>query len=608
MTDRIPLKVVGESELTAFRERLTGDYGLKLLHETETGVLAVLPVGTGKSRWLGEVAVAALQGGEYDVVVVLAPRRDILGELAGRLSAVVSPFIFRPRPRQRCGALDAAWAEMEQLGCGALAREDLCSGCPRRQGCFWPRQHADLKGAKLVLATQQHLAVNPALVGDIARRTGAKRLLLLVDESDLLLRPADRTVTADAQQQFVEAQRAISPAIASRRYAVEWLHLSEVWAAASTSDLRSGRWAFPPIESAWAVAVQRAGRKLFGTGFRFLGYEAAAFARSDAASRERSSDGLRFAVVPDLGHKFMVFSGSVAPELVRYRLDPDHRREPPLSPFTELKVEHPGTRWYNLRANLGAAKFFASNAPQVLDFFAEKIADNIRNGRRTLLISRKQFAGMCANHLRRRLGQLDVGPVRLVLKNWKKADLVDPRTLPLITYGISGVNLFENHDAAYCLNSFYTAAEAVTAAVNDLNPTNSRSIVTLGWAGDPPVHVADVGPDAAGSILPALAGWVLDQKEADVAMQAVGRVRPFTRPREVITFQRGRLPGVRYDLEFTTLAQARSFFGIAPRRQADRERKAETARRLRRKGLTIVAVAEAVGVSLSTAKRYLRGS
>jgi hypothetical protein len=41
-----------------------------------------------------------------------------------------------------------------------------------------------------------------------------------------------------------------------------------------------------------------------------------------------------------------------------------------------------------------------------------------------------------------------------------------------------------------------------------------------------------------------LAQPTLEFKEHGVVVQAVGRVRPFTRPREVITFQMAELPGV----------------------------------------------------------------
>ena len=68
-------------------------------------------------------------------------------------------------------------------------------------------------------------------------------------------------------------------------------------------------------------------------------------------------------------------------------------------------------------------------------------------------------------------------------------------------------------------------------------------------------------------------------------VQAVGRVRPFTRPREVITFQAGALPEVRYTREFRTIAQARSHFAVPTRRRSEAESRADEARRLKALGL-----------------------
>jgi hypothetical protein len=77
-------------------------------------------------------------------------------------------------------------------------------------------------------------------------------------------------------------------------------------------------------------------------------------------------------------------------------------------------------------------------------------------------------------------------------------------------------------------------------------------------------------PDAREPITQPIAQQVLIQKENDAIVQAVGRVRPFTRPREVITFHAGELPGVRYTLEFHSLEQARNYFKILTPTQATR--------------------------------------
>ena len=62
-------------------------------------------------------------------------------------------------------------------------------------------------------------------------------------------------------------------------------------------------------------------------------------------------------------------------------------------------LSHPATRWYNIASIAGAAKYFARNARAILDFFAVMIARNIGEGRRTLLVAKKAFRGLCAEHL-----------------------------------------------------------------------------------------------------------------------------------------------------------------------------------------------------------------
>jgi DNA-binding NarL/FixJ family response regulator len=96
------------------------------------------------------------------------------------------------------------------------------------------------------------------------------------------------------------------------------------------------------------------------------------------------------------------------------------------------------------------------------------------------------------------------------------------------------------------------------------------------------------------------------QKEADVVVQAVGRVRPFTRPREVITMHMGELPGVRYHLEFRNLSKARAFFDVPTASEAALMTKVEQVARLRAMGHSQKAIAIKMNVSLSSVKRYIR--
>jgi hypothetical protein len=388
-----------------------------------------------------------------------------------------------------------------------------------------------------------------------------------------------------------------------------WRHLVELLTEASTPDLQWGDWRFPLPDRSWSVAVQRAGQQAAGAAYRHLEYDLRAFERCDPGSQERLPNGdLRYAKRFELDGHFIVFSGTTARELVRYRLDPNHRRPPLASPFEDLRFEHPGTRWYNIASMRGAAKYFHGGAPSILDLFAEKVARNIREGKRTLLIARKKFRRRCAEYLPGRLQELGVGRVSVVTGGWGKVDLTDPRTLPLINYGISGVNLFEDFDAAYCLSSYYIPAATVAEVLYDIDPTADRFLLEIrrstGWPPQRRAHVAL--PDNRETILPRVAQCLLDQMEAGVVVQAVGRVRPFTRPREVITFQEGSFPGVQYVHHFDSFDQARAYFGIQTRRQADYEVRAAQAQRLKAAGLSNRRIAQELGVSLPTIKRYLR--
>jgi hypothetical protein len=602
--------VAGDEALAEFRRGLTGPAALQLLRAANGRLLVQLAVGVGKSEWLVVTAAAALAGGGHDLVVVLVPRWDVLDEVRGRLRARgVEPVVLTPRPRRRCGALDAGWAEYEGAGCALLGREELCGDCPRRRGCPWPGQYRRLRGARLVLTTQARLAIDPGFVRHLRRLAGASRPLVLLDESDFLVRGAERTVARADFDNFLAAQDAALAAHPAAPPAWQsWRGLTEVVARAPTADLQAGDWAFPAVGPRWALAVQRAGRALAGPGFRFLGHELGAFADSDRWSRERRADGgLRFAVPPALGDDFVVYSGSIARELVRYRIDPDHRRAAVVSPFEGVRFEHPATRWYNIASLEGTASHFPGNAPRVLDFFAQKIAQNIAAGRRTLLVCRKKFRPLCAGGLRRRLARLGVGKARVVTGGWARHDLSDPRTLPLITYGVCGVNVFEDFEAAYCLTGYYAHAAAVSQAVHDLESSPERYPVLLETAGRPPRRRARVElPDCRETIVPRVAELVLAQKEADVVVQAVGRVRPFTRPREVVTFQAGELPGVRAAAEFASLARARRYFGVPTAKQAEVGERVGRALALRAAGWSNRQVAEALGVSVATVKRYVK--
>jgi hypothetical protein len=254
----------------------------------------------------------------------------------------------------------------------------------------------------------------------------------------------------------------------------------------------------------------------------------------------------------------------------------------------------------------GAAEFFQDNACRLLDFFAALVARNIEEGKRTLLVSRKCFLPWCRSALQRRLQDLVGSPMEIVTGDWDQHDLAAPGGVALINYGVSGINLFEQFEAAYCLNSYYVPPQAIAGAVQDIESSKYRYPFSIVTDGNPPRRRVTVEiPTNIEPITRRIAQLVLDQKEAEVVIQAVGRVRPFTSPREVITQHCSDLPGVPSLFEFRTLSQARDFFLVKTPKQARIEERRQQAAALRASGCQLKVIAACLKVSLATVKRDL---
>ena len=297
-----------------------------------------------------------------------------------------------------------------------------------------------------------------------------------------------------------------------------------------------------------------------------------------------------FVSSPVLGDRTVFFAAGLSADFLRRQL----RIERVAEPFASVLCQHRETRFYNVRSLLGAASRFGSNHPQILDLFALLLLRNISAGRRTLLVSRKHLKRCLlprattdtvgvSSHDRRE--QRRVGNVH------RSGDApVDPLR------DLGGQNSFESFDAVYCLNSYYLDETILREVVADSEPDELRF----------PVAVRPVGPDRlriAGTFElrhrfssgDRIARAYHHQLEAMKVIQAVGRVRFATRPREVITFQCGELPGVVLTAEFRNLREARKHFAILSGSEFDRRSQEREIHRLRDEGLTVGEIGLVIG-------------
>src|SRR5690606_6934609 len=149
--------------------------------------------------------------------------------------------------------------------------------------------------------------------------------------------------------------------------------------------------------------------------------------------------------------------------------------------------------------------------------------------------------------------------------------------------------------------------QAIESALADLDPIDGGWRVSIRTYRNGN-RVAEVdNPAAKYTLVPSLAQDILDQKEADVIVQAIGRVRPFTKPREIITFHCGKLPTISFHAELDSLARVRVYFDILSRRDAERKKLAARiafAQRMDAEGASLGQIAAELGVSKRTVSRY----
>ena len=214
-------------------------------------------------------------------------------------------------------------------------------------------------------------------------------------------------------------------------------------------------------------------------------------------------------------------------------------------------------------------------------------------------MAKQCFVEMCAEGMERRLREIGIRSPIVI--NGTSGD----SGIPLITYGTVGTNLYEDYDCAYCLCGYYVNEGIVNEVLQDILASDGQIPIRIRFEGMPRrrragvLHTRDRVYDVHD-----LAQLALNQQETDVVFQAVGRVRPYTRAREVITFQCAEHPQLSYTQEFNDLKGARQYFQLADRRARRRAETEEQIKAAKRSGLSPTEAAQRIGVSSRTVRRY----
>ena len=554
-----------------------------------------------------QVANIAANGSEYDLMVMLLPRRELIDSqpMIQARPPGLKVVNLRPRPSRRCGREnDKKWNIFHKCGLGLLGKHTICRKCRKRKGCFWPGQYSDgLKGADVMFGTQTHLAYNPSFLSWVKIYSGANRVLALLDEAHFLAYNRRRFITARHLVYYMDAVRTYLTGSRSKNIKkyLETLRKIEI---ASTKGLRA-KWSMPSLYPNQHLAIQEAGWNTFGKVFRFLGFDLGGLAKARPLTRQKNPDGsIGFTASPiAIEGDVVVYSGTVNPKFASFRLESDFE-----VPFAGYRFLHHGTRWYNLASKIGMLTNFDKNSPQILDFFAGLIARRLEKGRSCLAVCKKDKFVECIRGLEERIRELEHPEAQVLPGELYRPQHHGISAIPVITYGRVGLNTFEHIDCAYCLNGYYVNDRIVNSVLQDVLADEFWINICISTKGLPRRRTAGAAdPKYRKLITHELAPLALEHSEMDVVLQAVGRVRPYTKPREVITFQCAAHPKLDYDAEFDNLEEARSYFGVQKRRDRMVSQNINRAKQARAAGMIRMDIAAMLGVSPRTVSRYLNG-
>jgi hypothetical protein len=347
------------------------------------------------------------------------------------------------------------------------------------------------------------------------------------------------------------------------------------------------------------LAIQNAGQQIFGSRFRYLAPDLELLNSPITTGQWR--DGSIFEIVVRIdttGSDVVVTAPYLAPEIVEERL-----ARPVTSLFSDVVFRHSKSRILNIADPIGTATTLScpEHFNRVVDFFLALTLRNARHALRTVLVTRKKFLDRVKGRIEGVSAALG-RPLKCVLASSEKAfEDCKPEEIALINYGILGVNSLQSFDALYCIGGYYARSDHLNAVYQQSLPPSMRMPIGVRMEGRRRrAYAADRTFTTRYHARRAEATRRLIERH--VVLQAIGRVRPFTSPAEIIVFQCDDLSAELGSIEeFTSLAAARRMLHVPTLARLRRAARGEQIRTLCDDGKSLRAVAPQFGISVSTA-------
>jgi hypothetical protein len=604
------IRVIDECQLQSFRDRELAPARLyEQIPDDDSVALVDLPPGVGKSRAAqGLVRYALAQ--DHDLVVYVAPTRAIIAELdVTRHLPPGSIVVLEPRPGELCGDADPAWKDLERSGCAALGKATLCKPCAHRDAnggdCCWPDQLDRIGvGTRCVVLTEQYLFLNPLLIRQIRKQAKSHRQLLILDEALFINTAIVRCFTRTEIERFREALNTVQDSAGGGEAGIQaWLEGLD-FLLDSEVELRALRRFLSSRLRFNVLPTQQAGRESFGSDFRYLASELELLNSGVTTGQWRDGDNFEIVVrVETSGSDVVVMAPYLSPEIVEERLS-----RPVTLVFPNLVFRHSETRILNIADPIGTARTLccSDHFNRVVDFFLALALRNAARGLRTVLVTRKKFISRVTARIQGISAALNRPLQCVIASDGKPFDSCEPHEIAVINYGIVGINSLQSFYGLYCIGSYYARADHLNDVYQQSLSPDTRMPIAIRIEGRRRrVYAADQQFNTRYHARRAEATHRMIERR--VVLQAIGRVRPFTSPAEVILFQCDDLAAELGSIEeFPSLGAARRSLGVPRLRQMKRAALGETIRTRQNDGESLRAIAAALGISPSTASLAAR--
>lgn len=601
-------KLITEKELGAYRcTQLAPDHVLARLPGKDAVLLFNEPPGLGKTT-LGHGLIGAALQSDFDLVVFVAPTRAILDELANHPDLGVAKdniVVLKPRPRLQCGGLDAKWQEMERSCCSALAKDQLCGTCPHTEECPWPDQMEQIdENARLIVLTEQYLILNPNMVPALIRRASAINPLVILDEALFLTQQHTYRITRQELDVFADVLSSVSIEHPLGQKAVDrWVRDVSLLLDQDIHVDHQPRIFANNLEHA-ILAVQHHGQTHHGKNYRHLAHDLSLL-NSPVTTGQWQLDGcFEIAVRVDLGTaQAIVLAPDMEAALVEERL---HRSVVVANPNHMFR--HSGTKAINIRDGIGAARSMhqRQHRKRIVDTFSALTLRNSLLGKRTVLVTKKCFMDQIATEIEEFAANAQLPLKTTIAKAGDPLDELGPWQVPIISYGIVGINSLQHFDAIYALGSYHITDDHLNDVYNrDLPPDRRYNLRIRTKDRHRTVEAAD---GSFSTRFHARRARALHRTlERRVVLQAVGRARPFTSATEVILFQQDDFSDCFGEVEtYDTLGAFRTAMGLPTEAEIKRAALGDQMRLTNAEGASYRDLSREFNCSTSTAHKALQ--